>query len=78
MLTVDNSPNNDPAQYALVQQEYNFWNVLLQHRYGHGDSDWYSRLKSAAISMLNGHDVEHGTSFAANYPGYGYRSAAAG
>ncbi len=36
-----------------------------------GDSDWYGRLKSAAISMLNGHDVQHGTSFTANYPGCG-------
>jgi len=66
-LTVINSPNADPAQYAMVQQEYNYWNAFYD--IGAGDSDWYSRLKSAAISMLNGHDIQHGTSFAANYPG---------
>ena len=33
-----------------------------------GDSDWYPRLKSAAISILSGHDEQHGTSFTANYP----------
>ena len=68
-LIVDNSPNNDPAQYAMVQAEYNYWNAYYGINTVAGDSDWYSRLKSAAISMLNGHDVQHGTSFAANYPG---------
>ena len=69
MLTVINSPNADPAQYALVQQEYDYWNAYYNIDKAAGDSDWYSRLKSAAISMLNGHDIQHGTSFAANYPG---------
>lgn len=69
MLTVVNSPNADAAQYAMVQAEYNYWNAYYNIDTAAGDSDWYSRLKSAAISMLNGHDVEHGTSFAANYPG---------
>ena len=68
-LIVANSPNGDPAQYALVEQEYNYWNAFYNIDTGAGDSDWYSRLKSAAISMLNGHDIQHGTSFAANYPG---------
>jgi len=68
-LTVINSPNADPAQYALVEQEYEYWNAFYNIDKAAGDSDWYSRLKSAAISMLNGHDVQHGTSFAANYPG---------
>jgi len=68
-LIVDNSPNNDPAQYALVKQEYDYWNAYYFIDKAAGDSDWYSRLKSAAISMLNGHDLQHGTSFAANYPG---------
>lgn len=68
-LMVINSPNADPAQYAMVVAEYNYWNAFYNIDKTAGDSDWYSRLKSAAISMLNGHDVQHGTSFAANYPG---------
>ena len=68
-LIVANSPNGDAAQYALVQQEYDYWNAYYNIDTDAGDSDWYSRLKSAAISMLNGHDIQHGTSFAANYPG---------
>jgi hypothetical protein len=51
-----------------VQQEYNFWNGYYGIDTGAGDSDWYSRLKSAAISMLHGHDVEHGTGFTDCYP----------
>ena len=68
-LIVDNSPNNDPAQYARVVQEYDYWTAYYGIDKAAGDSDWYSRLKSAAISMLGGHDVQHGTSFTANYPG---------
>ncbi len=68
MLTVANSPNNDPAQYALVQGEYNFWAAFFGIDLLSGDSDWYPRLKSAAISILSGHDEQHGTSFTANYP----------
>ncbi len=33
-----------------------------------GDSDWYSRLKAAAISILSIHDNEHRTDFTLNYP----------
>jgi len=69
-LTVVNSPNDNPGVTAMVQQEYAFWNAF----YGIDpavESDWYSRLKSAAISILKGHDNDHGTSFAANYPGCG-------
>lgn len=67
--TVVNSPNNNPAQYALVAQEYSFWAAFYSIDTSAGDSDWYARLKSAAISMLSAHDAQHGTSFAANYPG---------
>jgi ribosomal protein L40E len=67
-LTVANSPNNDPAQYALVQGEYNFWSAFYAIDTLSGDSDWYPRLKSAAISILTGHDTQHGTSFTENYP----------
>jgi len=66
-----NSPNTDPDLWALVQQEKAFWDGYYGIDTGAGDSDWYSRLKSAAISMLKGHDLQHGTSFAANYPGTG-------
>jgi hypothetical protein len=33
-----------------------------------GESDWYPRLKSAAISILGLHDRNHGTKFLAQYP----------
>ena len=36
-----------------------------------GDSDWYSRLKWAAINMLALHDFDNGTSFTANWPSSG-------
>jgi hypothetical protein len=64
-----NTPNSDPGQWSLVQAEYDFW--MAYYPGMQTGSDWYARLKSAAISMLNGHDVQHGTSFAANYPGCG-------
>ena len=67
-MTIANSPNDDPAQYALVQGEYNFWAAFFGIDKLSGDSDWYPRLKSAAISILVGHDSQHGTSFTANYP----------
>jgi len=70
-LIVDNSPNNDPAQYALVEQEKSYWDAYYSIDPAQGDSDWYSRLKSAAISMLSAHDSQHGTSFTANYPACG-------
>jgi len=71
MLTVANSPNNDPAQYALVEAEYDFWSAYYGIDKLAGDSDWYARLKSAAISIVRGHDRQHGTNFAANYPNDG-------
>jgi len=64
-----NTPNTDPLQEMMVEQEYNFWNAYYGIDKGAGDSDWYSRLKSAAISMLKGHDMQHGTDFTGNYPG---------
>jgi hypothetical protein len=70
-LTVANSPNNDGAQYALVQGEYNYWAAFYNIDTMEGDSDWYPRLKSAAISILAAHDSQHGTSFTANYPACG-------
>jgi len=70
--TAPNSPNLIGTQEAaLVQQEINFWDAYYEIDTGSGDSDWYSRLKGAAISMMSAHDAEHGTSFTANYPGMG-------
>ena len=63
-----NSPNNNPALYAVTQQETDFWNAYYGIVSG-VDSDWYSRLKGAAINMMTAHDLQHGTSFTANYPG---------
>lgn len=64
-----NSPqNNRPAVAAMVQGEIAFWNTHYNIDVNAGDSDWYSRLKGAAISILAIHDEKHGTSFTANYP----------
>jgi len=64
-----NSPQNGrPALAAKVQDEINFWNCYYNVDTAAGDSDWYSRLKAAAVSILAIHDEEHGTSFTANFP----------
>jgi hypothetical protein len=57
---------------ANVQLEINFWNAYYNIDTGAGDTDWYSRLKGAAISILNIHDNEHGTHFMDGYPGTGF------
>jgi hypothetical protein len=62
-----NSPNDNPSDWALVQQEMNFW--LAYYPGMQTGSDWYARLKGAAVSILARHDTEHGTSFLAAYPG---------
>ncbi|MDH5468973.1 MAG: hypothetical protein OEY45_00430 [Gammaproteobacteria bacterium] len=62
-----NSPNDNPADWALVQQEMNFW--LAYYPSMQTGSDWYARLKGAAVSILARHDSEHGTGFLDNYPG---------
>ena len=67
-----NSPQNArPAVEAMVQSEIEFWNSYYNIDVFAGDSDWYSKLKGAAISMLAIHDEQHNTSFTANYPGTG-------
>ncbi len=64
-----NSPENGrPGVAALVKEEYDFWNAYYNIDPGAGDSDWYSRLKAAAVGMLAIHDEKHGTSFTAHYP----------
>jgi hypothetical protein len=66
-----NSPNVDPVQEALVNQETAFWKAYYPGM--QTGSDWYARLKGAAISILSIHDEEHGTSFTKAYvvPGFG-------
>jgi hypothetical protein len=66
-----NSPNVDSVQAALVDQETAFWKAYYPSM--QTGSDWYARLKGAAISMLSVHDDEHGTMFTKTYtvPGFG-------
>ena len=60
-----------PRTAALVQDEYEFWVVYDNIDISAGDSDWYPRLKAAAISILSIHDNEHRTDFTLNYPATG-------
>jgi hypothetical protein len=69
--SVNSSQNGRPGVAAMVQSEIDFWNTYYSINVTAGDSDWYSRLKGAAISILAIHDEKHGTSFTANYPGTG-------
>ncbi|MCR4332685.1 MAG: hypothetical protein NUV34_08300 [Sulfuricaulis sp.] len=55
-----------PAAAAKVALEIDFWNSY--YAIGPGDSDWYSKLKGAAISILAIHDNQHRTDFTLNYP----------
>ncbi len=69
-----NNPSNNTADVyrpytaAKVLLEYDFWNAYYNIDTQAGDSDWYSRLKAAAISILSIHDNEHRTDFTLNYP----------
>ena len=63
--SVNSAQNGHPAADALMQAELAFWKAELG--IGPGDSDWYPRLKAAAISILSIHDETHGTAFTANY-----------
>ncbi len=67
-VSVNSAQNGRPGVAAMVQGEIAFWNTYYNINVGAGDSDWYSRLKGAAISILAIHDEKHGTSFTANYP----------
>ena len=65
-----NSPNVTGVGVGfLVDQEYQYWNMIygINTEEPDFDSDWYSRLKGAAISILAMHDDEHGTGFLDNY-----------
>jgi hypothetical protein len=62
-----NSPHNkNPDVWSKVKQEYDFW--MAYYNIQSTESDWYPRLKSAAISILGLHDKKHGTQFLAQYP----------
>jgi len=56
---------------AMTNLEINYWNALYSIDTFAGDTDWYSRLKGAAINMILMHDYDNGTSFADNYPSVG-------
>jgi len=67
-----NSPNVTGSPEATeVAQEIAFWNAYYAIDTQGGDSDWYSRLKGAGISILARHDAEHNTGFLDNFPGDG-------
>jgi len=52
---------------ALTNLEYNYWMAFYTLVPG-VDSDWYPRLKGAAINMMALHDADNGTAFTGNYP----------
>jgi hypothetical protein len=56
------------ALEAATNAEKSFWDAYYNINTAAGDSDWYSRLKSAAINMLALHDADNGTGFTANWP----------
>jgi len=64
--SANSAQNNKPAIDVMVQDEIDFWNAY--YGIGAGDSDWYSRLKGAAISILAIHDDQHGTDFTGAWP----------
>jgi hypothetical protein len=53
---------------AMTNLEINFWLAYYDIVLG-VDSDWYPRLKGAAINMMTLHDADNGTSFTQNYAG---------
>ncbi len=52
---------------GLTDVEYQYW--YAYYTLTPDDSDWYARLKAAAINMMALHDDENGTVFTQNYPG---------
>jgi len=63
---VNSAQTANPGVNTMVQDEIDFWNAY--YGIGPGDSDWYSRLKGAAISILAIHDDQHGTNFTGAWP----------
>jgi Bacterial Ig domain len=58
-------PNGETLE-AMEQLEINYWKFIYPSLTT--GTDWYARLKSAAISMEVMHDYDHGTDFTDNYP----------
>jgi len=53
---------------AMVDLEINYWKAYYDLDESMGDTEWYARLKGAAISIEVMHDYDMGTNFTANYP----------
>ena len=53
---------------AMVDLEYQYWKAYYNLDTAMGDTDWYARLKGAAISIEVLHDADFGTNFTENYP----------
>jgi hypothetical protein len=54
---------------AMTELEINYWKSIYPGLTT--GTDWYARLKGAAINMMVMHDYDVGTSFTANYPASG-------
>ena len=53
---------------AMVDEEIQYWKTYYDLDTEAGDTDWYARLKGAAISIEVMHDYDVGTNFMANWP----------
>ena len=53
---------------AMIDMEVNYWKAYYNLDPSMGDTDWYARLKGAAVSIEVMHDFDNGTDFMANYP----------
>ena len=60
--------NSGDSLAAITDAEYQFWLAYYSIVPTSGDSDWYARLKGAAINMLALHDLDQDTGFTANWP----------
>jgi len=60
--------HNGDSLKSITEAEYDFWAAYYNLVPAAGDSDWYARLKSAAINMLALHDFDQGTGFTENWP----------
>ncbi len=61
---------------AITDLEIEYWDALYPSLTT--GSNWYARLKGAAVNMLAQHDFDLGTRFLANYPGTGSDAWASG
>jgi len=63
-----NKPYYGTTLKAITEEEKSFWDAYYGISTVAGDSDWYSRLKGAAINMLALHDFDNGTGFTSFWP----------